>query len=383
MPLDIATFFPVGELRPYLCKMTCFQLAFTSTGSAIVLLGIAIVRYNGIRKPLQGLFSTKSAIYVIVPSILTASGFALPITFLFGEGQLIIVSNVTAEICAVERRFIDTSGPMSYYFVLAGLYLITLCFHSFFYVRSVIMVWSRRGMFVSVPGSKNAVIMTPKITRAHNNTVLNLEERSNTSSQQGGATRPTRVRTVTDNNHFPHETPIHPTPNINETPMRSGNASSSKKLNMLRSVIDPKRKGNKPRINKSQINSTHEFQPAVTPQIMSYSNASTMPVRGQSTAGSHADQTSQRVLLVVMAISVTFFLSYAPHFGIMFYLFTNDNDVFTESAQSLVFELFMRSFFLNNVLDIVIYGLLSSDFRKEAGRTLRKVFCIRKCRLET
>ena len=83
----------------------------------------------------------------------------------------------------------------------------------------------------------------------------------------------------------------------------------------------------------------------------------------------NVNQTSYRVLGVVIAISLTYFLSYAPHFGVMFYLFTHDMTVFAASAQNLAFELLMRSFFLNNILDPMIYGLLSMEFRKELRLT--------------
>ncbi len=71
------------------------------------------------------------------------------------------------------------------------------------------------------------------------------------------------------------------------------------------------------------------------------------------------------VLVVVIAITVTYFLSYAPHFVVMFYLFASDEEIFAASAQNLTFELGMRSFFLNNILNPLIFGLLSREFRRE------------------
>ena len=352
MPLDIVTFFPVGETtRSYLCKVTCFQLAFTATGSAMILMAIAFTRYFGIMKPLLGTLSVRMAGHLILGTCLMAVGLSLPITILFGEGRIITDANVTTALCAVEKKYMNTSAPLMYYWILAGLYIATFIVHTYLYARCVHTVWNRRRIFTSMKGTTNVVILTPRTSRGRQAAGGSSVSPSSTLSRvTEEPISPTSAASIGQSDTDEMGT----TTNYGTIDGRQEAASTICKEPLKR--LQPKR--------------------VATLQSEAPSPSSTLTSAGRGSPGRKGaghTNTSYRVLGVVIAISLTYFLSYAPHFGVMFYLFSHDMTVFEASAQNLGFELLMRSFFLNNILDPLIYGLLSIEFRKELRRTLAEL----------
>ncbi|GFR91767.1 P2Y purinoceptor 1 [Elysia marginata] len=405
MPLDIVTFSDVGPIRSYLCKITCFQLAFTATGSALILLVIAIVRFNGIRNPMLGQFQSRSAYFVIFISVLLAAGISLPITILFGTGNIQVSENRTVEICAVEKKFMHTAGPLSYYFILAGLYIITFITHSGLYAQAMFALWRTKRVFVSMRGKKNVVMMSPATTRSKRsikpipsprvdalrgestpslsrdraesgNSIGRLmpdtdSESGSTASSANGSVRftlpdgsstlPVKGDTnedyddIIELNTMAIQGPPTSTPSPSPRP-------GVRPIPATRKHVPVPKKSGEHATSTSSANLS-----ARTDSVNSKTKKSNSESTGTQNIGNY------RILAVVVAISMTYFLSYAPHFGVMFYLFTHDASVFSKSSQNLVFELLMRSFFLNNILDPVIYGLLSAEFRREVTRTFRRV----------
>ncbi|XP_012936017.1 uncharacterized protein LOC101856169 [Aplysia californica] len=377
MPLDIATFFEVGGSRKYLCKITCFQLAFTASGSALVLMAIAFVRYYGIHKPLLGTLSPRLANYIILGSSLMAVGVSLPITILFGEGKLVTDANITAEICAVEEQYMDTIGPLAFYMVLASLYIITFIVHTCLYIRAVHTVWNRRRVFVSMRGKNNVVMLSPAPPRSRPVPEGSpMPSRSLRPATAGIHSPLTRIRNGSSSSQQPLFARVGGANTLSRLPeddLPSSSSISVTEISDADSNIEETGSQPTPRLPRKQP--LKRLQPK---RVTALSLPQAPPTRSSTLSNSPkkaggasgVNQTSYRVLGVVIAISLTYFLSYAPHFGVMFYLFTHDMTVFAASAQNLAFELLMRSFFLNNILDPLIYGLLSTDFRKELRLTL-------------
>ena len=406
MPLDIATFVDIGSIRSILCKVTCFQLAFTATGSALILLVIAIVRFNGIRNPVLGQFQTRSAHIVILVSVLLAGGISLPITILFGSGNIQVSGNLTVEICAVEKKFMHTVGPLSYYFILSALYIITFTVHSGLYVHAMLTLWRTRRQFVSMRGRKNVVMLSPAPTRSNRGKPVpsprvDALKRSGTSSlnRDRAESGLSRSRLVPDTDSESMSTTSSTNGSVRFTlpdgsstlPTRGTSVESYDDIVELNTMvtqssttstpIQSPRPGARP-IPASRRHVPHRgaTNTASTSSTLTSNAETSNTKKGRPVPQSNNTQSvgNFRILVVVVAISMTYFLSYAPHFGVMFYLFTHDASVFSKSSQSLLFELLMRSFFLNNILDPVIYGLLSTEFRREVTcifRRVRKVVC--------
>ncbi|RUS78824.1 hypothetical protein EGW08_013409 [Elysia chlorotica] len=408
MPLDVVTFTDIGDIRSYLCKVTCFQLAFTATGSALLLLVIAVVRFNGIRSPVLGQFHSRSAHLVIAVSVVLAAGIALPITILFGSGEIEVPHNRTVEICAVEKKFMHTAGPLSYYVLLAGLYLVTFIAHSGLYARAMFALWRSRRVFVSMRGRRNVVMMSPATTRSRRGKPVpsprvdalrgaGASNASNTSSpasltrgRSQSATSQGRLMPDADSVSVSSSTTgsvRFTLPDGSSTlPVRGPAADRYDDIVELDTMAIHRSASStpspSPRLSLRPVPASRKHVPqkggAHTSTSSSTDVSSTTdtskPKKNKSNSEGATTQSigNYRILAVVVAISMTYFLSYAPHFGVMFYLFTHDASVFSKSSQSLLFELLMRSFFLNNILDPVIYGLLSAEFRREVTRTFRQ-----------
>ncbi|GFO08682.1 neuropeptide s receptor [Plakobranchus ocellatus] len=544
MPLDIATFSDMSTMRATLCKITCFQLAFTATGSAVILLVIAIIRHSAISNPVPLHFATRTAYHMIVVSVLLAAGIALPITMLFGTGNIVVPGNITVEICAVEEKFMHTKGPLAYYYILTALYVVTFIALSSLYGRSMYKLWRSKRMFVSFRGRDNVIMMSPPTARSNKSRpvpsprVSVLREQAATHGRDRTDSGNSRGKLVPDlDSDCSANEPVHlvqaednsdrvvsvalPTDssmtessddiaelntNVNSETIAEASSTSPEpstrpipasrtvrlhkdgQTDATSSIRPPKSSGfcSKRSDNSRQTDTTSTMSSQSsslfcckrsfnnrTPELPE-ERAGTHKDRQTDTASTHSyklpslfccvrsgntgqnapasdgphgsstdettsqnssrlsfllcckrsdntrqqscrteqtqdntrtdtastgdswvsfclccrrrDKTSQkeennaecsnthhvkhnyRILVFAIAISMTYLLSYAPHFCVMFYLFGHDASVFSTSSQNLVFELLMRSFFLNNILNPVIYGLLSQEFRRELRR---------------
>ncbi|XP_076437657.1 uncharacterized protein LOC143276886 [Babylonia areolata] len=88
---------------------------------------------------------------------------------------------------------------------------------------------------------------------------------------------------------------------------------------------------------------------------------------------------SHKATIIAMSVTVVFFLSFVPHLSLITLRTINkqfeDN---LEGAGLVLYNIFLRSYFINSVTNPFIYGVLNSRFRAECLRLFRRLLCCRK-----
>ncbi|XP_029646054.1 nematocin receptor 2 [Octopus sinensis] len=83
-----------------------------------------------------------------------------------------------------------------------------------------------------------------------------------------------------------------------------------------------------------------------------------------------------RTTLIMFFVTLTWVLSYIPHLASVLTLSRNAEFKETLSpTNSALFEIALRSFYLNNMINPFIYGIFNFRFRNEVIALLRKTFC--------
>lgn len=98
-------------------------------------------------------------------------------------------------------------------------------------------------------------------------------------------------------------------------------------------------------------------------------------VEATDRAKTRAKNIATKTTTIAFLVTLVFVLSYLPHFTLQVRKFTRHVPE-DEGAQLVVMNLFIRSYFINSVANIVIYGALNQLFRKEVKMLLHRIcFC--------
>ncbi|XP_046356482.2 cholecystokinin receptor type A-like [Haliotis rufescens] len=157
MPLDIASIYN-PKLLPNMaiCKMSCFMIAFTAIGSAVLLVSIATIRYKAVCHPHSANMSVNHAKIVGVVAFCIALTLASPVPLIFGVSELEL-DGVVHIFCGVQNAYIMTPYPLAFYVVLGSLFILSLTILTGLYVFTGRELWKKKKAFASTKISTNQV----------------------------------------------------------------------------------------------------------------------------------------------------------------------------------------------------------------------------------
>lgn len=83
-----------------------------------------------------------------------------------------------------------------------------------------------------------------------------------------------------------------------------------------------------------------------------------------------------RTTIIAFAITIGFILSYLPHLIlIILRSVKTDFEHHFDDASLIFYNIFMRSYFANNVINIFVYGTMNKEFRTEIWNVWKKIKC--------
>ena len=133
----------------WLCKVKSYFNVFTAWGSAYTLLLLAFDRYRKICRPLAWQIQSSFALKLCVCGVILASFVSIPITILWGKQTYTVPElNITVSICEKSGDYEDESTPFIY---VACVYILPL------------------GIMVSAIGVWNVLIARQLFCRMHQN----------------------------------------------------------------------------------------------------------------------------------------------------------------------------------------------------------------------
>jgi len=334
--------FPYTFVWSEVCKTLSFALTFTILGSIFVLDLIAIDRYRKICTPFEKQLSavgTKIVCWVTV----SISGFlAVPIIFIYGTADVgTRIPNITGKECYISNKFADTEFPIFYTGFNIFVFVVSVFILAALYIKVGLAIRKRKKFHESVnvlqrstsePGTPIGSI---KNTTVHDIKLESLKEKDPV------------VRT-----------------NSNSSIARTGSAISYSPYNSPR--IQRKGKANKLKQKVKRMMSDVSSS--------EYDSSGTLE-RGQTRSyetnrsAFKKQRRTMRITGMLFIITLIFIISFLPYLTIEG--MNNMDDTFWENMEVeelIIYNLLMRTYFINNMVNPIVYWCLDKKFKEEVIR---------------
>ncbi|WAR18052.1 OPSD-like protein [Mya arenaria] len=368
MPLLI-----VSMLFPYMfpseaaCKTLRFLHVFFVVASAFIVITIAIERHRRICNPFSPEMSTrKIKIMCAVASILGCI-VALPAIFVYG-GTVVEtgVNNINGTECFIDPRMKDSSFPKAYFALQLLLSVSCMVVMGIFYFRigRTIMAHHKfiRENTYNARGPLSGTDQKRKTKESFAEPDSDIELVNDTNrdtDKQNGAT----------NGNAPNS-------RENSPARYSLDNFDSKKDpygELLRKVVKDNSRSNSP---KSDQQTPESGESTPQSQRKNRGNNRLATPRRESITNRGPSLRTKQVTLMLFIITVVFVLSFIPHLILMVTIsFKSDFLMDMSPIGVAVYNIFLRSFVINNMANPIIYGFCDKKFRSECSAVCLSFFC--------
>ncbi|XP_045181064.2 rhodopsin, GQ-coupled-like [Mercenaria mercenaria] len=351
MPLLI-----VSMLYPYMfpseeaCKTLRFLHVFFVVSSAFIVIAIAIERHRRICNPFSvEMTPNKIKLMCLVASILGCL-VAIPAIFVYGDAVVDTgVHNITGTECFIDPEFKNSNLPKGYFIFQLLLSVVSMVVMGIFYFRI---------------GTR--IIYHHKFIRE------NTYQRKDSSEDNKGKTKETICESTNKNgvsnghdHHRKSESPQSSNKNSRET------TPTKKSLDDIEIKKDPygdllkkvvKSRSNSPAPRDSSRESTPKQERMNRQRNRIESNKS------EKSVNSGPSLRTKQVTFMLFIITVVFILSFIPHLVLM--VINSMNPFFVKDMSPTgiaIYNVFLRSFVINNMANPIIYGFCDKKFRSECA----------------
>ena len=380
--------FHVIDMRyPYLfvwdipCKTVCFLMTSTIFSSTFILVLISIERYRKICLPFEKQISDIGTKSICGGCIFMGFAFSSPVLMFYGATPFETnVFNVTGSECYISHTYRDSIFPLVYDTVSCVLFVIATCTLLVLYSRIGMTVW-RKGTFQgytkkyknnesSAKGSEQskcynsdgAIELSNMITRDQRHPAL-IKHANTFDEYSSVALRSPKLR-------------------------KSLRDKATIQMDIRRSSLRLKRTDSKRTSNRVSLRSSFRLKAkSISDDSSSESFSSTLErksklVRERLRMTSNLNRKQRRSLRItgmLTLITIVFVLSFLPYLTISI-LNGIYEDFWTHmtSSEILLYNFLLRTYFVNNMANPLIYSFLDEKFRSEV-RKMFKYSCWTQC----
>ena len=367
MPLLIVSmFYPYMFPSEEACKILRCLHVFLVVASAFVVLAIAIERHRRICFPFSGEMSLRKI--KIMCGVASFLGFlvAIPAILVYGHSPVETgVNNITGHECFINPKYADTWFPRGYYVFQLLITLICILILGIFYFRiGRQILWHQKFVRENTYSQRTRTVRTLKDSSSG--------EKSPTGSQSFVFKNPVEV-------------------NDNES-INEGKIGDKEKLKNSSRASTPSRKSfdeAKPKTDpygnllKKAVKITLMRSRSATPDPTIKNSPPKIETQRSRLDSSKSDQSTgpsvrtRKVTMMLFIITIVFVLSFIPHLSIIIWLAVRPSVIDDLSSPSIItYNIFFRSFVINNMANPIIYGFVDKKFRAEcADFILNIVYC--------
>ncbi|XP_052766412.1 alpha-2A adrenergic receptor-like [Mya arenaria] len=324
-------FQPLVFTATWSCKILRFGLSFTIISASFTLICVAFDRYYKVCKPLDSFPIRKIKNLCIIVAVLSLV-LSSPALGLFGLKTVNTdVNGITGSECSTADDVRGTPLPIAYYVILFTAFVVLLTCFVLLYVRIGIEIWKRKRLTIgeTLPTIFQEIKQTPKVKYTRNNSVQ-ADDMSSPSCQTDDESRGhSESRAGCEN------------PAISES---EATVVSTMNRNIMVTQTDSK--------------STLRPKPLLKRRK---SNLGRMSIR------------TVRTTSIFFAVSAAFVVSFLPYLIVNVLKFTKIAfHELNNSTEEVVYNLCVRSYFLSNFINPIIYSALNNNFRKECKKLLKR-----------
>ena len=342
--------YPLTFVWDEVCKTLSFSLMFTILASIFVLDLIAIDRYRKICKPFRKQLSASGTKIICWVTVLVAAILAFPIIVIYGSADVDTrIPNVTGKECYISNDLIDTDIPMIYDCLTILIFVFSVFILAGLYMKVGILLWKRRKF---------------------NDSSRNLSNRSNSGTSTPD-TSVIHLNTITDDVKLGSSSSVH---------FIKGN-----KDNVVTLISN-----SKSAVCKTNSTSTHNSTKErdlhqkrlkrMMSELSSVSGDESTSERGSGNSKftSKRQMRTMRITSMLFIITLIFVISFLPYLIISIMNGLDENFWNDMTIEELViFNLLLRTYFINNTVNPIVYWFLDKKFKQEVNRLFRD---IRKCK---
>ena len=360
MPLLIVSmFYPYMFPSELACKVLRCLHVFLVVASAFVVLAIAIERHRRICFPFSREMTLKKI--KIMCGVASFLGFlvAIPAILVYGHSPVETgVNNITGHECFINPQYADTWLPRGYYFFQLVITLICILILGIFYFRiGRQILWHQKFMREN--------------TYQGNRTGRSLKDSSSGDKSPTGShsfvfRNPVEVK----DNESIVEGQGHGSDKIKLQDSSRASTPSRKSFDDIKPKTDPYgnllKKAVKLTLMRSRSRSATPDL-AVTPPPKLETQRSRMDSNKSDQLAGPSGRT-RKVTMMLFIITIVFVLSFIPHLSIIIWLAVRPSVIDDLSSPSIiVYNIFFRSFVINNMANPIIYGFVDKKFRAECS----------------
>ena len=312
---------------PVLCKVSRFITATINSGSTFVLVAIAVDRFRRICRIHKSYINTTQAKFIVAGSALFAVATSWPALFLYGTRTFLIPAKgavVVGKTCLIEDAMVETIFPFIFALFLLG---------GHFIVDVILVV--------------HYTMIGEVVCRQHH-ARKSMKLSGNTPYSKAEISVSQATLTMEDLDKKPK-------------PLKNNQSRPPSFLQFKDSI----KKGDQRQSKKTQKKLMLELKQSLRSKTSTQSEK-----RGGKI---HAGKTT----LMLFLVTVGFILSFLPYSILVIIRYQDVNFYYrlSNSGKS-VFQLFLRSYLFNSVLNPIVYCFVSKQFRQKSKEGLKSI-CIR------
>lgn len=323
MPTEITDLrYPYMFYASAACKLLRFVESVTTIGSSMILISVAVDRYLRICK-LGKMISVKASKRICIVAMIVGVALSWPACFIFGRATEELEPGIWGVDCSTDDSMHGTLWPPLYYGFLGLLFICCLVFFSVIYIQIGLQIWRQKRAKIGQKSNRESEVSTKS-------------GRTFSSSSTRDSSDPVEeVKGETPEGSDPISTDMS-SEQMNESYSKKKCIKNNNKDRKFSSVSSGSMKSNTPTKRKIKVT---------------------------------------RTTVVLFAVTVAYVISYLPFLVIMvFRSIKKDFEDNLTPTQEVVFKFCVKSYFINNAINPIIYSFLNINFRKDAKKMIMRIF---------
>ncbi|KAL3891733.1 hypothetical protein ACJMK2_003982 [Sinanodonta woodiana] len=350
------------------CKALTFLITFFTFGSIYVLLVVGVDRFLKICRPLKKQvsdFGRRKACFIAIMMGLLSSW---PQAVIYGHSTTVISghANITGVECFVDDLYKHTEYPLIYlgftFFVAVSIIVTLIVLYSFICYK--IYVHDKyRGDILRTIGRSSTCTCTETNTHTTKAAVGSFSEGKpqqvcvQTFKTDNQKTKPMRLVSCARE--------ITPERNLSSSNISCGTGESRRN-----SDVSPRR-------SPSRSESSQEEVPSGSQKNKESLIESVNERKESATSSQQKQNATRKITLMMCSITIMFIISYIPYIA-MSVADSMVDDLWEGigATRIVVYDFFLRSYVINNMVNPIIYGFWDDRFRSECIRLIQgRFFC--------
>ncbi|XP_076084135.1 uncharacterized protein LOC143054924 [Mytilus galloprovincialis] len=337
--------YPLTFVWNGVCKGLSFALTFTILASIFVLNLIAIDRYRKICIPFKKQLSGKGTLIMCWVVVFVALIMAVPIIFIYGSVEVETrIPNVPGMECYISADLMDSVIPMIYDATNILIFVVTVFLLSVLYIKVGIVVWKRKQFHEIVRNaskhSTTSGTSTPE-TMVFQMHALNDEAKLGVQLKKSNSDNAVQLHNT--------KTPIYKQPSIDSSRMS-------------------------PTIIKKEKNAQQKQMKRLMSELSTVSGDETNTTGKSASVSNKKQMRTLRITAMLFIITLIFIVSFLPYLTIQIMNGLNGNFWNDMSITELILvHLLMRTYFINNMINPIVYWFLDKKFKQEVRKFFREI----------